>query len=409
MPLKSVVAKSARRLLPMEAYLKLRTLYRKVVCQPDAPPPPDGPLVDWGIYLQDPRMDPRLGNMLRDFVDRQEAATTSKYWSVLCRKNVSQLLETGYENFKQTVALNYFTWIVGREDSQYLFLRNHLPEETVALAGERAAASKPHAFMTREQSEFYNLMTYLLWDYTVGEAGADLLGQLEEPLEGNPPAVTLDGRNISQDLANAVLEYHSVCQGVPRFEAVKTVMELGGGYGRTAFAFLQLMPHIRYVLVDIPPALYIAERYLTSQLKDRKIFPYRTFRNFSDVADEFREARIAFLMPEQLELLPDRSVDLFLAVDCLHEMRPEQILRYYRTIDRLSDYLYQKCWKTTKIPYDDITLTEEDYPFLPNWRNLFFRDCRVQAAYFEALFQIGRSEAPEDKTSEPKEDLVHHE
>lgn len=72
-------------------------------------------------------------------------------------------------------------------------------------------------------------------------------------------------------------------------------------------------------------------------------------------------------------------------------MGPEQIRSYYATIDCLTDYLYQKCWKKTKIPYDDIALTQDDYPFPPNWQNLFFRDCLVQTTYFEALFRIERS------------------
>lgn len=382
------IAKVSKKLLPQDAYSILRLLYRRFRKLPTDPSDVD--LVDWNVYLQDPRLDPRLADMLRDFVDRQEAATASKYWSVLCRKNVSQLLDSGYENFKQTVALNYFTWIVGKDDPQFTFLKSHLSQEVVAQAEKRAAASRQHAFMTREQSEFYNLMTYLLWEYVAREVGADLLNSLEEPVEGNPPSVTLDGRNISQDLANSVLEYDSAIRGLSDVEQIRSIIELGGGYGRTAYAFLRLQPSVRYCMVDIPPALYIAERYLTSQFPDRKIFPYRSFKDFRDVDAEFREAQIAFLMPEQLDLLPDRSADLFLAVDCLHEMRPEQIMRYYRTIDRLSDYLYQKCWKKTKIPYDDIALTEEDYPFFPNWRNLFFRDCRVQTTYFEALFRIER-------------------
>jgi putative sugar O-methyltransferase len=329
--------------------------------------------------------------MLNAFIEKQEAATTSTYWSMLCRKNVAQLLETGYENFKQTVALNYFTWIVGRKDPQFLFLQSSLREDAKARARKRAAESRPHAFMTKEQSEFYNLMTYLLWEYTEETVGSDLMARLEEPDEGNPPSVRLNGRNISQDVANSVLEYDSVSRGLPDIESVRSIIEVGGGYGRTAYAFLHLLPHVRYYLVDIPPALYIAEKYLTGQFADRKIFPYRPFRNFSDVAHEFQEAQIAFLMPDQLSLLPDRTADLFLAIDCLHEMRPEQIRDYYRTIDRLSGYLYQKCWKKTKIPYDDIILTQDDYPFLPNWRKLFFRDCRVQTSYFETLFHIERS------------------
>lgn len=391
MTMKPVVTRYAQILLPPWLFGKLRIFYRQMTGQPVAPPQEAILLKDWSLYLTDDRMDPRLKEMLEVFIDEQEAATASRYWSMLCRKNVAQLLEMGYENFKQTVALNYFTWIIGRDDPQFLFLQGNLSKEAAALARVRAAEPKPHAFMTQEQSEFYNLMTYLLWQYTEETVGAQLMATLEEPSEGNPPSVPLAGRQISQDLANSVLEYDSVSKGLPDVQAIKSIIELGGGYGRTAYAFLRLLPQVRYCLVDIPPALYIAERYLSGQFPSRKIFHYRPFQNFSEVAHEFQEAQIAFLMPDQLPLLPDRVTDLFLAVDCLHEMRPEQIRDYYRTIDRLSDYFYQKCWKKTKIPYDDITLTQDKYPFLPHWRKLFLQDCRVQTSYFETLFHIERS------------------
>lgn len=377
-------------LLPEDVHSRLRSLYRSLRGEHNGATEVD--LVDWVFYLEDPRMDPRLKYMLSAFTkEEHEAAVTSTYWSVLCRKNVTQLLDKGYENFKQTVALNYFTWIVDREDPQALFLQGCLPKEDIELARKRAAVSKPHDFITKKQSEFYNFLTYLIWDYAEKTVGTEKMARLSEPDEGNPLSVKLAGRNISQDLANSLLEYYSVSQGLTKIESVKSIIELGGGYGRTAYAFLQLLPQVRYVLVDIPPALYIAEKYITGQFPDRKIFPYRAFRNFSDVANEFNRAQIAFLMPDQLSLLPDRSADLFLAVDCLHEMRPEQIKRYYETVDRLADSFYQKCWKKTKIPYDDITLTKDDYPFPAHWQNLFFRDCRVQTTYFEAMFNIVRS------------------
>lgn len=384
-----MMSRLSKRVLPENVHGLLRAFYRRLRSEYSGVS--EAKLVDWDVYLKDPRLDPRLEEMLRVFIDGQEAATTSAYWSMLCRKNVAQLLDKKYENFKQTVALNYFTWIVDRMDPQAVFLQNSLPPEEVKLARKRAAESQHHAFITEKQSEFYNLLTYLLWNYTEKIVGSEVMAQFAEPEEGNPLSVKLDGRNISQDLANSVLEFYSVSQGLPNIRSLKSILEVGGGYGRTAYAFLRLLPNVRYVLVDIPPALYIAERYIAGQFSDRKIFRYRNFKNFSEVANEFNEAQIAFLMPDQLSLLPDHSTDLFLAIDCLHEMRPEQIKRYYETVNRLADYFYQKCWKKTTIPYDDITLTQNDYPFPSNWQNLYFRDCRVQTTYFETMFNIVRA------------------
>lgn len=385
-----IISRCSKYLLPDYAHRMLRSFYRSLRGEHHGASEVN--LVDWDVYLDDPRMDPRLRDMLSAFTkEDHEAAITSTYWSVLCRKNVAQLLDKGYENFKQTVALNYFTWIVDRDDPQALFLQSSLPKDSVKLAKKRAAQSKPHTFITKEQSEFYNLLTYLIWDYAEKTVGPEMMARLSEPDEGNPLSVKLFGRNISQDIANSVLEYYSVSQGLSNILSVKSIIELGGGYGRTAYVFINLLPQVRYIVVDIPPALYITERYLTGQFPNKKTFLYRPFHDFSNVAEEFKESQLVFLMPEQLALLPDHITDLFIAIDCLHEMRPEQIKRYYQTVDRLSDYFYQKCWKKTKIPYDDITLTKNDYPFPSNWQNLFFRDCQVQTTYFEAMFNIVRS------------------
>jgi len=288
-------------------FRRLSSLYHRLRGAESVQPAPPDDLPDWDLCLGDSRMDPRLKLMLIDFIGRSEATITSAYWSILCRKNVVQLLHMGYENFKQTVALNYFTWVVGKEDPQAVFLTTNLPGHFVADARRRAQNLPSHEFMTREQSTFFDTMTYLLWEFTRGTVGGEMLQELEEPAAGNPPAIELHGRKISQDLANSVLEYHSILRGLPDTGHIGTITEIGGGYGRTAYVFLRKMPWVRYIMADIPPALYIAERYLTGEFPDRKVFRYRPFNDFADVQEEFRAADLVFLMPDQLQLLPDNS------------------------------------------------------------------------------------------------------
>jgi putative sugar O-methyltransferase len=335
-------------------------------------------------------MDQRLGEMLREYSGNLSEDMTSTYWSILNRKNVAQLLESGYNNFKQTVSLNYFTWLVGTDDPQVKFLQNNLPAQSVLTAKERAASSKRHSYFTDKQSFLYNFITYMLWDFVKKNCGESLLERLEEPAEGNPPSILLDGKNISQDLANSVLEYHSIVSSMQNIEKMHTIMELGAGYGRTAFVFLNILPNIRYIIVDIPPALYISEKYLTSQFPERNVFKFRPFNSFTEVRDDFNKAQIVFLMPHQLNLLPDKTADIFLAIDCIHEMRPEQINRYFRIFEQHARYLYFKCWKKTIIPYENVAFTEKDYPVPSYWKKFFWRDCLVQTAFFEALFSIDK-------------------
>ncbi len=170
---------------------------------------------------------------------------------------------------------------------------------------------------------------------------------------------------------------------------INTIMELGSGYGRTAWVYLTLHPGCRYVLVDIPPALYICEKYLSDMFRDRTIFAFRPFEHYEDIKEEYENANIVFLMPHQLELLPDNSIDLFINISSLHEMRMDQIRYYFKVMEKLTrKYFYTKQWKQTTIPYENVVIRQEDYPVDQNWRQIYARECKVQDLFFEALYDL---------------------
>ncbi len=226
----------------------------------------------------------------------------------------------------------------------------------------------------------------------------ELLNKLEEPREGNPPNLTRNGKLISQDLANSALEFRSIMAAPVSAEEVQTVLELGPGYGRTAYVFLKMMPGVRYILADIPPALAISERYLSDLFPTRRVFRFRPFKNYADVQAEFEAAQIAFLEPQQLALLPDNSADLFVNISSLHEMRLDQIKYYFQVIRRvIRKYAYLKEWKESRIPFEEIVIRESDYPIPADWKQLYWRTCAVQDQFFEAMFDL----RPSDQTATP--------
>ena len=347
-------------------------------------------ILKWEDLLRDPRMDPMLRQMILSYQKSPSQDTISDYWQVLNKKNVAQLLEDGFENFKQTIALNYFIWLIGKNHSHIKFLKRNLPPGAVTWAQKCSRKAKMHLFFTPKQSKLYNFMTFLLWKYAEQQVGRGLMDRLREPLVGNPPAVELEGRWISQDLANSALEFDSIWSSIKDSESIKTVLELGAGYGRTAYAILSLASGIRYVIVDVPPALYISQRYLSQVFPEKRIFYFRDFDDFSRIKEEFYRSQIIFLMPNQLRWLEHKSVDLAVAIDCLHEMRPSQIESYFDVFDRLARNFYFTCAKRTSVPYDGVELLEKDYPVRSGWQKVFWRTRRVQTTYFEALFSLGK-------------------
>lgn len=334
-------------------------------------------------------LEPRLRQMLDEFPKFREEILPSKYWEVLNERNLKQISESSYENFKRTVARNYFTFIVQPWNRQIRFLMRSLPLGQAISTYLGAFFAPHHDILKWSQSIYYNVLTKLLWAYVEKIDSEKLLERLSEPLEGNPPRVYQGDRLISQDLANSFLEYVAVMQADVEHSEIRTIMELGSGYGRTAYVYLTLNPECRYVLVDIPPALYICEKYLSDVFKDRKIFRFRPFESYEDIREEYEKSDIVFLMPNQLELLPEKSIDLFINISSLHEMRIDQIRYYFDVMEKLTrKYFYTKQWKESSIPHENVVIRQEDYPVDPSWRQIYSRECQVQESFFEDLYDL---------------------
>lgn len=323
--------------------------------------------------------------MVEYFIRTPLFRASSKYWNRLNQKNIEQLSDFGYANFKQTVARNYFTFVGGLDTPYTHTLLTYANDIIVDVPMKEML--KKHPLFTLEESVMYNIITLLLFDYVTSRGGDRYIEMLEEPLEGNPPCLDLHGKRISQDVLNALLEYLSVSRGCD-LEQTSRILELGAGSGRTSYCFLTLLPHVKYVIVDIPPALYISQTYLSHLFPEKKIFHFRPFDSFEAVAKEFHEADLVFFMNDQLALLPDKTIDLFLAIDCLHEMKREQVDHYFDQVERLAYHFYFKCWQQTTVRFDNITYSSDDYPIKSTWNEVYKQACDVPAAYFEAFYDI---------------------
>lgn len=70
----------------------------------------------------------------------------SEYWVALNKKNLEQLERYGYDNFKRTIALDYFTWLVSPWDEQMKYLAGNLPVRTVINNVFRTLLARKHKF-----------------------------------------------------------------------------------------------------------------------------------------------------------------------------------------------------------------------------------------------------------------------
>lgn len=255
----------------------------------------------WNQFKLTSHLDEDLVIMMDSFIDSEGFKGMSKYWNYLNKKNLTQLSEQGLENFKQTVATNYYTWVNGINQG---FGQNFLRDlEKYELAVPVNQIAKKHDLLDISESILFNTMTVLLYNY-VSSTFPGIIENCEEEALGNSPYININGKKVSQDVLNSSIEYMAIQEGTD--EGASKFLEIGAGSGRTAEFFLKKHSSIQYVICDIVPALYISQYYLSNVFPDRSVFRFRDFEDFSDIKDEFEKSQIAFIMPHQLEKLPKK-------------------------------------------------------------------------------------------------------
>ena len=320
--------------------------------------------------------------------NRCELTDFSFCWEVLAYKNLNQLLSHGYDNFKRTLGLNYFTFQIIRSDTQFEMLEKTISKSERSKYLELAVKTPDDISLDWDDQATYRYFLYLLAIYASSIDSKGYLNSLEEPSIGNPITIQFNSKSFSQDLGNSLIEYYSISEAVDLL-SINNVLEIGAGYGRNAFIFLSLNPHIQYIIVDIPPALWVAQRYLSTVFPNRTVFEARDFDNYESVQAEMVQSSIVFLLPHQLLLLPNKYIDLSINISSFGEMKLNQIKAYFLEIDRVTkNCFYSKQWKVSQNAFDDVVILEDDYVTPPSWNKIYSRTTAVQPLFFESIYSI---------------------
>ena len=280
----------------------------------------------------------------------------------------------GLEQVKRVQALRYFTWqwrwgqIIKSEQMRFL-LRNSRPSDmlrTIWRPGPLDQDRWSGTTWSVADRWLYVFATRLIWAYAARSDPSALA--LEEPELGDPFPVHFRGRLISQDLANTALEIDAAARGGGG--SPRNIIEVGAGYGRTAYALLSLHPEATYTIVDIEPTIDVSRWYLT-QLFDTD--------------------RLTFVQADQIDQIEDRTFDLGLSVSSLQEMTPQQVGGYLQLFDRVVDgHVYLKQWENWHNPVDDTDMVFENYPFPEAWTRTLWERCAVQTQFMQGVWRTSR-------------------
>jgi putative sugar O-methyltransferase len=333
-----------------------------------------------------------LALMLKAMSEADEIYRPSPFWEGLALEHIHQLETQGFANFKRTVNLRYFNWgVPGILAHQLLPLGRWwlMKGHGNPLAARIVQEEPDKTILGRCAARIYAMHVAMLHQRVQSEDSARLLDRCSESLIGNPIQVRVGKLVVTQDLCNSVHEYIHATQFTDMSKSPLRVLEIGAGYGRLATLFLDVSPTCKYWIVDIPPALYISQRYLSEVYPEKKIFKFRPIARFSDVVDEVQKSDVCFFMSSQIDMLPEKSIDIALCISNLHEMTKEQIAHYFHRIDRMTrGTFYTKQWLRSIAKENGFTISRSEYPVLPNWMERFNVRHPIQSWFFEAAYQI---------------------
>ena len=337
-----------------------------------------------------------LFKMLEDFKQSPKIFQPSFFWHKLNDIHIRQLTEANIKNFKRSINGKYFGFgwnILGIYIHEFpviaaqIIKGNIKPFISVKFIDFRAGYGVMKSF-NPVFAYFYKVYVACLYDFVSKFDHLGLLDKINEPKIGNPFTIMYKGKLISQDLCNSVYEFYSIMDQVNK-EKIIDIAELGAGYGRTAYVFLKHLRNTKYTIIDIPPALFVSQWYISKVFPNEKIFRYRKFTSFKKIEREFKSSKIRFLMADQIKMLPKKCFDLVINISSLHEMRKSQIKYYINQINRICrGYFYSKQWVRSRVP-DNNYVRRKEYPIPSSWDIVHSRlHHPIQSWFFDDLYKI---------------------
>lgn len=196
----------------------------------------------------------------------------------------------------------------------------------------------------RRRADFTDEFVYdMCWEFCRGRGvaskHANPLETVGESLAGNPGEffTTEAGKHFTLRFLNYYLRYAFVSQKLD-LDNLGTYVELGCGAGRQVEILKKLHPDMTYLLFDIPPQIYVAERYLSTVFPG-EVVSYRDTHSFRDL-DSLQKGKIHIFGSWQFPLLKDFEIDLFWNAASMQEMEPDVVMNYLSIINQSANHVF---------------------------------------------------------------------
>ena len=132
-----------------------------------------------------------------------------------------------------------------------------------------------------------NFLCFQLAKFYGESCGAKSINDFDCSNVGNPENVFyVKGKMYTFWSLSFYVQYAYCCKYM-NFNSIYTIMELGSGAGKQTEVLKKLYPNMTFYLFDIPPQLYVCEKYLSKVFPD-DVITYEETRNLKKIPEDHK-------------------------------------------------------------------------------------------------------------------------
>ena len=348
----------------------------------------------WQKHSNNSSIEKDLKEITDLFINSESYNFVSNYWNYINIKNFKQIIKDGgINNYANTVAKNYY-YFAHFEEKEIQQTCEKIENDLINF---KFNLFKKHEYINYSESIHYNTFVVLLYLNLKKRRIFEKLKDLSDRgyLSFNDPFIEVDNVNVTTDKINALFDYEKIDK-FAKLQNIKSILEIGAGSGRTSQAIMTFNQNLRYIICDIPPAIFISYTRLKKTFPDKKIKFLFNYKNEKSLMDEINNNDISFIFPHQMKDIQNKSIDLTLAIDCIHEMDKKTIKYYFHQINKFSNLFYFSVWKKTIVLHSGIFAKNSnrldyysnDYPIPDNWKKTFEEDLIFPSNFISAGFKL---------------------
>lgn len=254
------------------------------------------------------------------------------FWQEASKDMVEDLSVNGLENFRRlATSMIFFVPSYGHPG-------NSIPAESMQSLHNWIESQNFNPKQKQFMTNFFTGYSAALADYRALlaseylQGGVDLI-QFSESQAGNPKEqFEIEGRFYSRSALNYLLGL-SFLKKHTDLSRLKTVLEIGGGFGTLGEILHQTLPQTKYIDIDIPPTLCCSTYYLQESVGRECVTDYAVVAD-ADKIDIEQLKKISVLPSWEIEKLQGK-IDLFVNFISFQEMEPDIVQNYLNNVTRL--------------------------------------------------------------------------